>query len=111
MLERARFVLEGIDGTYEGWHDPKDRWNGFANPLFGKDESARLVAAFDARGTDQQNYLVVFDSEADVFNVSVIEGDEVIEVGIAPATDADGVGHCYDWGHGWCWLEEDYWSA
>lgn len=41
-LQRAKFVID--DGTqYEGWHDPRQRWNGWACPYFTKATTDTIV--------------------------------------------------------------------
>lgn len=33
----------GPDDTFQGWHDPAERWNGFAVPVFPRHEVERII--------------------------------------------------------------------
>lgn len=109
-MELTRFELEGLPGTFEGWHDPAERWNGFANPLLGREESERLAGVFSEQVGDGPRYEVRFEAKADAFRVSSVEGGVVVNVDHIKRSDVQEFGHVYDWGHGWCWLEEGYWA-
>jgi hypothetical protein len=109
MLEKTRLKLEGLAGSYVGWHDPLDRWNGFANPLLSREESMRLVAEFNEQTGAGVRYAVEFSVKEDAFTVSFIEDNVVVRLETITARDVQGVGHIYDWGSGWCWLEEGAW--
>jgi hypothetical protein len=106
MLEKARFAIEGLEGTFEGWHDPLNLWNGFANPLLGREESERLATALSAHVDGEFGYSVEFDPLEDVFRVTFTERGVPEGVDDVLPAEIDGLGHLYDWGHGWCWLEE-----
>lgn len=45
-LVRATFAWDDPDDgpTFEGWHDPSVRWNGFATPAFEKAEADKIMA-------------------------------------------------------------------
>ncbi len=45
---KGRFGFD--DGPYfDGWHDPKSRWNGFANPFFTAETRKEILATFNTR--------------------------------------------------------------
>lgn len=53
---KARFVCGDDLGRvrpYQGWHNPKWRWNGWAMPMFGKEEFRRLIG--DLRTNDLEH--------------------------------------------------------
>lgn len=54
-FQKATFTLSG-EGNFVGYHDPKDTWNGFANPLFPIDSVraiVELVKEQNALSTDE----------------------------------------------------------
>ena len=43
---KAKFICGdyfGFDQPYKGWHNPNERWNGWATPMFGKKEFCRFI--------------------------------------------------------------------
>jgi hypothetical protein len=109
-MEKTRFAIEGLEGTYEGWHDPSDLWNGFANPLMGREESERLANTLSTHVDGDFGFRVEFDPAEEVFRVTLTERGASERVEEILPVEVEGVGHVYDWGHGWCWLEEGAWG-
>jgi hypothetical protein len=109
-VEKTTFELGGLPGRFTGWHDPGDRWNGWANPLLDREESKRLARAFSEETGDGPRYVVTFDEEEDVFRVVFVEEGISESEEVIPGRDLPGIGHFYDWGHGWCWSEEGAWE-
>jgi hypothetical protein len=64
-MRKARFYLEGFEGTYEGYTFGQ-RWNGWAVPYFTKEVGQSIM---DEMNTDEGN-TAVYDEERDMFVVS-----------------------------------------
>lgn len=62
---RSCFEIDGL-GTYEGYHRGDD-WNGFACPVFEKDEAERIAADFRAQVSPDGPFEASFDPDTDAF--------------------------------------------
>jgi hypothetical protein len=88
-LVRDRFSWDdGGGGTpwFEGFHDPAQRWNGWACPLFSKDEGLRvaeLSARLAAEDPEAAGEVVAWDEDRSLFTVSdpARPGEPAAEVG------------------------------
>jgi hypothetical protein len=47
-MVKANFTIDDME-TFEGWHDPHVRWNGFACPFFERAAADRVAQAFGLR--------------------------------------------------------------
>ena len=119
IMEKAIFTIEG--GMYvEGIHDPRNRWNGWATPIFPI-ESVQVIATFldDNLADFREGGIVVVvdgvphwkeldDSDGEVMLYpilpQVVDGVEHFEVGAGgwvwddvefPAFDEEDEGHAY----------------
>lgn len=99
---------EVSEAVFSGWHDPSNRWNGWAAPAFEKDEADRLMA-FQTASRTEDDEVITFDAEKDAYlltNPGYADGPEDV-VGGADVLCADGqVRHLYAIGAwGWTWSE------
>jgi hypothetical protein len=106
-LQAAKFVIDDVDlGVFEGFHDPGERWNGFACPYFTSevvDEIAQTLAAglwgseagaLTREGSDVVYVDPSYDDERQAIPMVVIDGRELWAVG--------------SWGWVWsAWSDED----
>lgn len=94
----AHFTLAG-DGNFAGIHDPKNTWNGFANPAFTLDvvrQIAALVA--EMNGDDIDDVLTVHD-DGQVTYYYAEDG----ETETMPTIVVDGVTYFAVMNWEWCW--------
>ena len=67
-MKKTTFEIEPLEGqAFEGFTEGQ-RWNGWACPLFTRDESDRLVGAWNALG-----YKADYDSAADMYRFAPID--------------------------------------
>lgn len=88
-----------IDGpAFRGWHDPADRWNGWATPSFPRAEVERIIAWIDLTTDPDDDFRMVFRWRGPELTVFERQGDDVHEI-VYP-----GHGGCYALGAGaWTW--------
>ena len=59
-MERGKFYLpcgnnvDALPPSFEGWHDPKVRWNGHATPAFNKEVWDKICAYYKDPETNTQ---------------------------------------------------------
>lgn len=81
-MRSATFALEFLEGqTFEGF-TTGETWNGFACPLFSREQAERLAEAWRARGREAR-----YDARSDAFTFQMDGGDE--EYDTFPAVAAD----------------------
>lgn len=110
LRDGETFDLFGIDAespadVFRGVHDPRNRWNGWANPRFPRSEAER-IAAWSNRMAEEygEDCADRFEWDGDVLvrlDCNFDEGEEPQRYRIEP--DAQGfyaVGY-----YGWCWSE------
>lgn len=84
-------------GTYEGWVNPDDRWNGYQQPYFTFEQACFVMDNFEKINPDES---MVYNAELDRFEIS--DAYEMLEAYSAVSTE---VGECYPIGAGlWCWF-------
>jgi len=99
---KARFVCGDYFGSvrpYQGWHNPKYRWNGWAMPMFGKEEFRRFVKDLKTNDFEYMKDMTAHDykdSEAENIHDFMSEVIEAFidpnEYGLYSFKNAD-----------WCW--------
>ncbi|MBV9924480.1 MAG: hypothetical protein JOZ96_05510 [Acidobacteria bacterium] len=83
MMRPAKFALDFLEGQeFEGF-TRGETWNGFACPLFTREQAERLAEAWRARGHEAR-----YDAGADAFTFQMDSGGE--EYDTFPAVEADG---------------------
>jgi hypothetical protein len=86
-LVKATFTIDDIE-TFDGWHDPDVRWNGFACPLFERDEADRVAQAFGLLYAESDD---AYSDETDAYVGTQREGVHLYAIGA----------------HGWTWVEAE----
>lgn len=114
LLAKDRFSWDdpSDDATvFEGWHNPSERWNGWATPAFEKSEADRLMAHQQEVGGEEQDR-ITFDVERDAYVITnpAYGDDESLAQGFDADCDVEGVGgktkHLYAiGGWSWTWME------
>lgn len=101
-LRPARFVIDGLAGTYNGF-TRGERWNGWAVPYFPLDEARRIADdyASEPPGVDGQN-LAEYDADRDLVRLYDPSNKEWDEYGSETLEGRElyGIGACY-----WTWEE------
>lgn len=116
-LVRDRFSWDSPEDApetiFEGYHDPANRWNGFATPAFEKAEADRIVA-WQQANPNPDNETIAYDVERDAYVVTnpsyPEDGPEYVEgfdVATYTTKDApDGTKRLYAIGSwSWTWME------
>lgn len=62
----ARFTIDGLDGLFEGYTDGR-RWNGWACPVFARDEADRIAKAFRAQPGPDGPFEARYAADSDAF--------------------------------------------
>ena len=104
-LTQDTFTLGADDGdTFEGWHDPDIRWNGFATPKFDLATVRKIKVLFDkwaAEMPDSGIETIDIDNDGHVFIISDYGRDE-----IKPSTSVECDAPLYSIGaFAWTWFE------
>jgi hypothetical protein len=86
-LVKASFTIDA-GKTYEGWHDPTVRWNGFACPFFERVQADRVAEAFGLRYLAEDD---AYGDETDAYLGTQREGLHLYAIGA----------------HGWTWWEAE----
>lgn len=99
---RARFELDGL-GTYGGLHRGES-WNGWACPVFERDEAERIAADFRAQGdTLPGDFEATYDANVDAFLFRHPDG-ELLAFGASPIeVDGDTLSVYYIGTSYWTW--------
>lgn len=100
-MERALFTIDG-ETDFEGWHDPTERWNGFACPRFPLDTVARIaewLRAENARGEAQEEIVV----DGDRVVVRWLDGEDEGEGEALAPVLVDGTPLYPVGSYGWTW--------
>lgn len=108
QLEKGIFVIDGVEGEFDGWHDPSVRWNGFAVPFFTKNESEELICKINESTDDW--YHAYYNEENDSFHIDekYLDADEQMQPFSGsnlktPEGNMRLYGIC---GFHWCWNEK-----
>mgnify|MGYP003139636141 CR=1 FL=1 len=95
------FTLGGDDSDlFSGWHDPSQRWNGFATPMFDLQTVRKIASLIDRwakEAPDVDMCLVEIDDAGQVFYVSdwgrdvirpvvMLDGEPLWEIGMGAWT-------------------------
>ena len=108
-MERAVFSWDGDNAPeFDGWHNPEERWNGFAVPYFELDTVREIASACNAmRADDPDAYDVVeirdYTEPDKGVSVWVHTDDDAYEVETRTLADGQTV---YSVG-GWAWTWDD----
>jgi len=97
--EKGRFRFDDDrEPWFDGWHKPKSRWNGFANPYFTADQKKKVLDFFNRR--DHINFTSDEEFEDPEYNhwIEIAEGKETHGHGL------------YGMGWGLTWSEEKDWD-
>ena len=69
IYEKGLFSIDGLDGPYEGYSSG-EHWNGWACPVFERDEAKRIAASFRTQSERHGlpgEFEARFDEDADAF--------------------------------------------
>lgn len=84
-MEKSYFSLDICNEYYEGYHNPKIRWNGWAAPCFTKEIADKImenISNDDCKITynkDKDEYVVIFnndDEQKEIYEMETIDTDE-----------------------------------
>lgn len=107
ILRKNEFFLGDPQDIFSGYYNPRDRWNGWANPGFEKDEAERLAEVLN---TGNNAEVLKYDANLDAF-VEYDENFKDEEAARYTGKDCmteDGIKHLYFIGSdGWIWCEKE----
>src|SRR5579859_4552222 len=86
-LVRSSFTIDAVE-AFEGWYDPDVRWNGFACPLFEREEADRVASAFGLRYAEADD---AYSDDTDMYVGTERQGLHLYAIGA----------------QGWTWLDKD----
>lgn len=82
-FSKNRFTIDGVDLSFEGYHNPNHRWNGWATPMFKKSVIDAIILTFT---TEDEPLCFTDNTKKTKFNVN---GEPLYTIG------------------SWCWEVED----
>lgn len=103
MLKLVRVALDGMGATVSAFDDGL-RWNGFACPLFSKEQGMAFIAEWNKIRDPRHDGEVSWNSAYEAF--FIIEGEEYFEPGrpeVVTATIIGGERYYRIGGMSWCW--------
>ena len=108
VLRKNEFYLGDQQDIFSGYYDSKDRWNGWANPGFEKDEAERLAEVIN---TSNNKEILKYDANLDAFleyDEATYEDEESAQYVGKDCDTEDGIKHLYFIGaYGWIWCEKE----
>lgn len=100
-MVKAKFKIESVEGSFEGFHDPGNRWNGWAKPKLTRKGAKALCKAMPPADDE-----IGFRFASQEGNDWLIVDEEVSEM--IPEVAGPNGETLYDMGDlGLCWLEEE----
>lgn len=94
----ARFCIDGFEGTFRGWHDPSQDWNGWACPRFPLKEAEKIAEQVNAQPMDLQEMKLQDGVFICIDRNYEPEAEE-------ERWEADDAGHFWIGAFSWCWEE------
>lgn len=99
-LVAAKFYID--EKSYDGWHDPKQKWNGFATPMFDKETTLQILKDCECPyKEDDEKIEAVLDTGNDS---STSEYDDLRAGEIA--VDGEKIMVYSPGSHSWSWIED-----
>ena len=112
-----RFSFDEGEHTFAGYHDPRERWNGFATPAFPLTEARRIArVSADLRRQDGVDAAerIRYDARTDSFLIDNPEnhpGEKPEREHGFDIETTQGKRHVYGIGRmGWTWMEKSWWA-
>ena len=106
VLDPAYFSVDTDNAYFKGYHNPKNRWNGWAMPYFTKDVAMEIAQRYSS---DETGYSITYDEQKDVFVMEDenYEDEYIEEIPKYTYGTPDGTKDLYPIGAG-CWIWDDY---
>lgn len=104
-LTKAYFNVEGLDEYYEGYHDSRYRWNGWAMPCFTKEIADKIMQ--NIPNNSDNKCKITYDKDRNMYVVKFKDDKEEDTYKMMIRDTNEGEKQVYYIGSG-CWVWEDY---